>query len=329
MTAPLPTLENASTKPTPEDDAAVEQIIRVLGLSHSEHTWRAIQEVIVDRRAEETNQLMAGYLAVALAYSHMLSLVRTMKGASQPHPHGREARVLVFAKEFKDVCEAAPSTFTLPSVQAAMELNRDIKKLQSARREADSAKNTLHRVAADLDYALNSPELTRLFDIQSGAEAARDLIRTELQTGMNAGTAYPTEPEIAACYYPVQIGNATSLRAGDILFEPEQKQILYQHGNPRESLSSHDAVEQAQEGGALLLRPFGVQAVLALRLRMVILRLGTLVRLEDELAAKKSGVHTGRSQGLTMARELLSAPAWLLPALPDASAVAKADEAVG
>lgn len=329
--APLPKLEQEVKEAIQADHDFVDRLGQRLssaGIEISDHVWAEMVEEASSWRVQKLNELGAAYLALALYTSELNSKVHVMVKASQPHPHGNTPRVIVFAKEFSEVVECAPPTFILPALKESERLNRQISQLQSARREADSAKATLQRIVADLSVAMAEESLTRTLAVVEAAEAAYGLAQTELKTIVDIGSSYPTEFELAASFYPISVSDPTRIRTGDTLIEPETKHVLYQHGNPRELGIPEEraaaVVEQLKSGETVLLRPLGMQGVLALRFRLVTTRLKALAKEEQKIKGER---HKGRVDALAMALELLAAPAWGMPPVVDkAGSVAKDDE---
>ncbi len=337
--APLPTAELPSAQAIASDNLAASDLASslveagVIDPFQREGAAECLLEGLSRCRSSETERLMSGYLAVSLFASNLVSLIRTVKDASHPHPHGNEPRVLVFANEFNALVEACPSAFIQPAIEESMRISAEVRSMQRARKEADSARSALVRIAADLTRAVEAPELTRTMEISNTALAMRDLAQTELKAKNDPLQSAPTDAELAASYYPVTLATPDSVRLGDVLFEPKHSQVLYQHGGPREAVSlevgAANVVEQLKKGGVVIMRPFGSQAVLALRMRSVQGWLKNLAAMEKQYAkskGKKGSVHLGRTEGLSLACEMLTSPSWALPAVTVDASVVKSDE---
>ncbi len=154
--------------------------------------------------------------------------------------------------------------------------------------------------------------MIRAQEVLEATGAAHDLACTELRRRPEVSGLYPSESELGSAYMPIEVEEFAQLRKGDVIFEPLSKAVLYQHGNPREAEIAAPAAEDFMEKmkGHVCLRPMGAQAVLSLRWRQTVQRLKVMAEAETKMGKP---IQVGRAQGMRMAHEWLSLPAWTLP----------------
>jgi hypothetical protein len=251
--------------------------------------------------SEDHYRLSAAYVSASLFAGGLVRKIQSVLSGAVPSPHSA-SRSIVYRDELEELRKATPDAYLQPALDEAVRLCGEIKLLQRSRKEADSAKAALQRIAEDLSTALQAQQGSPV-TLTEALERARDLAQTELRASATDLTKYPHESELAACFYPIKIANVDQLRTGDCVFVIEKKVIAYQHGNPREETPVETVINQP---GTVVLRPFGSQAVLALRWNRSTELLKHMVKLCPE---KK---HQGRKEGLLSALELLTAPSWLL-----------------
>lgn len=314
---PLPTVATQSRLRTEDDGRIVACLVAALaehGVVLPDFIQQKVEEAATQWRVTQVEQLGACYLAVSLHAGHLHSLLRRLKIFAQPHPHGNTPRILVYQEEFDAVMMAAGNgnDFISPALREAERLNQEIQVLMASRKEADSARAALQRIAEDLRGALESHELIRASEVLEAAGVAHDLACTELRRRPEVGSLYPSESELGSAYMPIVVEEFAQLRNGDVIFEPLAKMVIYQHGNPRDAEIAAPAPEEFLKKmvGHVCLRPMGAQAVLSLRWRQTVQRLKIMAEAETKLGKP---IQVGRAQGMRMAHEWLSLPSWTLP----------------
>jgi len=258
---------------------------------------------------DDYKRLMAGYVSACLFAGNIVSHARSLLSSAVQSPHSKE-RMIVFRDEFLALERVTPKHYASPSLDEAMRLNDEIRLMMLAKREAESAKATLLRIAADIEKFMPDNQTLAYGDVEKAGELLaqlRDLARTELRHKPTEVKQYPSESEVAGAYFPVKVTNVDQLKVGDCVFLVEKKTVLYQHGNPQEQTKVESVINLQ---GTVVMRPFGAQAVLALRWHRAV---DITTRLASMCTDKKQ---KGRKEGLQTASELLKAPTWLLSPLP-------------
>lgn len=317
MDIPLPTLQPTPRTATKADRDLITLLVAAMkdqGVELPEFVQQKMEEAATAWRVEQVERFAAVYLAVALHAGSLHTAVAALRRGAVQHPHGATPRMLVFKEEFDALVGMGGDQFIQPAIAEAQRLNQEIQVLMASRREADSARAALQRIAADLEAATTSHELVRAQEVAEAAEAARDLAYTELRRRPEVSGLYPSESELATAYFPVTLTEFAQLKKGDVIFQIDSKTVVYQHGNPREATMPAPSPEEFVKFMAahVILRPLGAPGVLALRWRQTVQRLKVLAEAETRLDRP---IHNGRAQGMRMAHEWLSLPAWTLPPL--------------
>ncbi len=226
----LPSLDLPKKETVETDRRLVASLIatmREAGVEIAPELQEKLESTSSTWRHEQVDAFGAAYLAVALHAGHLHSLVRKMQSATTPHPHGNTPRMLVFKDEFDAVVNAGGGAFVAPVIAEAQRLNSEIRVLQRAKKEADSALAALQRIFSELSTALSSHEVVRADEVLEAAAAARDLAHTELRMRPETSAYYPDSSQVAAAFFPIKVESPEQLRVGDVLFHVEMKSVLY------------------------------------------------------------------------------------------------------
>jgi hypothetical protein len=248
---------------------------------------------------------LAAYAYTMLCLGDICREIRRLHERAVPHPHGREARVIVFKDQLEQLLAAAAKVGLGDHLTAAQRLGDEVHQLRRLGLQAASTRAVVLRVH---EFLRTLPPGT------AGVDELTHALEVEL--GGRRLPAEVTPRVLADCYFPVDKGSPP--KDGDVIFDTETEQVV--------------------EGGAgelgdaqVRMRPVGYQAGVWLRLRAVAVQLAALSDVEASLAKRFSkGPHHGRAQGLKMAHELLVGPSWaLLPATFKDDAVVAQDQAQG
>ncbi len=315
LAAPLPKLDQEMYAAVSAADKAlvaelVEAIIPggVLGVTERED----LEQRVARHRYNDVAPFASAYAYACLYIGDLESLIRDVARSAVKHPHGREARMLVYAAEYDKLVAAAPAQFILPGVNEARKLEREIADLRARARVDSLTQALLARVKRDVATAVTTGDASPTLAEMNGYLTSSGPTDRALQT-------------ITDCYYPVAVKEPSQLRDGDLLFNVSTKIIAYECGAPPTAslLTTTDATVEAIDAAIAaqladkdvrVMRPLGQHGALAMRMRSVAHHLQQVAMVEEQLAkAKPKSTHLGRAQGLNIGYELLTGPSWALP----------------